>query len=384
VAICHSGRNTKQEAQVSGLADYYTLGGSGLRVSRLAFGAMTFGTEWGWGADKDTARRMTHAYLDAGGNFIDTADLYTGGTSEKWVGEFVTERGARDKVVIATKFSFNGAAGSPNTGGNGRKNMLRAVEGSLKRLGTDYVDLYILHVWDRITPVEEVMRAFEDLVRAGKIRHAGLSNTPAWYASRGQAIAELRGTEPICALQLEYNLRERSIEHEFADLGAEHGMGLMVWGPLGAGLLSGKYRPGKDGATGDGRLEMMKANPASNRGMVAARDWEIIAELEAVAKELGRSMAQVAINWVTNRPAVGSVILGATKLAQLEDNIGALSFSVPPELAKRLDGVSAPPPLYPYSFFTGDAQSRVHGGTAVSRKPDGYYPRVAVPGSRRS
>ncbi|TIW63589.1 MAG: aldo/keto reductase, partial [Mesorhizobium sp.] len=199
--------------------NYYTLGNSGLRVSRIALGTMTFGTEWGWGADRETARSMFDAYVEAGGNFFDTADLYTNGTSETWLGEFVAERGLRDKAVIATKFTMNTEPGNPNSGGNGRKNIMRAVEASLRRLGTDYIDLYLLHVWDRLTPAEEVMRTLDDLVRAGKVRHIGLSDVPAWYAGRAQAIAELRGYEPVSALQLEYSLAERSIEHEFVPFG---------------------------------------------------------------------------------------------------------------------------------------------------------------------
>lgn len=171
------------------LDTYYTLGRSGLRVSRLALGAMTFGTEWGWGADEETTRQLFNTYVDAGGNFIDTADLYTNGTSERLIGKFVAERSLRDRVVIAIKFSYNAEPGNPNAGGNGRKNILRAVEGSLQRLGTDYIDLYILHTWDRITPTEEVMRTFDDLVRSGKVRHIGLSDVPAWYATRAQTLA---------------------------------------------------------------------------------------------------------------------------------------------------------------------------------------------------
>ena len=176
---------------------YYTLGNSGLKVSRLTLGAMTFGTEWGWGADKTAARALFDTYVEAGGNFFDTADAYTGGTSETWLGAFIAERGLRDRAVIATKFSMNLEGPDPNTGGNGHKNIVRALDASLKRLGTDYVDLYILHCWDRLTPPEEVMRTLDDLVRAGKVRHVGLSDVPAWYASRAQAVAEFRGYEPI-------------------------------------------------------------------------------------------------------------------------------------------------------------------------------------------
>src|SRR6516165_8164948 len=218
------------------LNSYFTLGRCGLRVSRLALGTMTFGTEWGWGTDKDTARQLVNTYLDAGGNFFDTADMYTNGTSETWLGEFIAEAGARDKAVISTKFSYNAEPGNPNAGGNGRKNILRALEASLKRLGTDYIDLYVLHTWDRVTPVEEVVRTLDDLVRSGKVRHVGLSDVPAWYAARAATIAQWRGYEPVSALQLEYSLAERNIENEFVGLGAEVGAGIMVWSPLASGL----------------------------------------------------------------------------------------------------------------------------------------------------
>jgi aryl-alcohol dehydrogenase-like predicted oxidoreductase len=362
------------------LDSYYTLGRTGLRVSRLALGTMTFGTEWGWGSEKETARQMVNAYVEAGGNFFDTADLYTNGTSETWLGEFIAERGLRDKAVIATKFTYNAESGNPNAGGNGRKNMLRAVEGSLKRLGTDYIDLYYLHTWDRVTPAEEVMRTLDDLVRSGKVRHVGLSDVPAWYASRAQAIAEFRGYEPVSTLQLEYSLVERNIEREHAALATEHGTGITVWSPLGSGLLSGKYRPSEDGGSGAGRLETMKGSTIPAFQKFTPRNWRIVAELEAVAKQMNRGMAQVALNWVANRPGVASVILGATKLPQLEDNLAALSFAIPPELQARLDAASAPEPLFPYTFFEDGQQQRIHGGVAVASKPQGYAPAVRIPG----
>lgn len=360
---------------------YYTLGRSGLRVSRLALGTMTFGTESGWGADEAVSRRLFDLYLDAGGNFFDTADLYTGGTSETWLGKFVAERRARDRVVIATKFSYNSEPGNPNTGGNGRKNILRAVEGSLRRLGTDYIDLYLLHTWDRLTPAEEVMRTFDDLVRSGKVRHVGLSDVPAWYTARAQTIAELRGWEPLCALQLEYSLVERSIEEEFIPLGTELGMGTMVWSPLASGLLSGKYRPSQNGSEGQGRLEAMKdsANPAFQK--FTERNWQTVAAVEKIAQETGRSMAQVAINWAANRPGIASVILGATRLEQLQDNLGALDFELPGELVQLLDEASAPPLRFPHTFFTSAIQGMLTGGVSVGSKPVGYAPPVLIEGS---
>lgn len=363
------------------LNSYYTLGRSGLRVSRLALGTMTFGTEWGWGSDEAIAQQLFNTYVDAGGNFIDTADLYTNGTSETWLGKFVVERQLRDRLIIATKFSYNAEPGNPNAGGNGRKNILRAVEGSLKRLGTDYIDLYILHTWDRITPAEEVMRTLDDLVRSGKVRHVGLSDTPAWYAARSQTLAEWRGYEPLSTLQLEYSLVERNIEREFVPLGTELGMGIMVWSPLASGMLSGKYRPSEGGFTGEGRLETVKdvQNPAFQK--FGDRNWKIMAELEAVAQELGRSMAQVAVNWVAHRPGVSSVIVGATKLSQLEDNLKALEFEIPAPLQARLEAISRPALQFPYSFFEPQIQGMIHGGATVGTKPSGYYPEVLIQSS---
>jgi aryl-alcohol dehydrogenase-like predicted oxidoreductase len=352
------------------------MGRSGLRVSRLALGTMTFGTEWGWGADQATAQQLFNTFVDAGGNLIDTADLYTGGTSETWLGQFVAERNLRDRVIIATKFSYNAEPGNPNAGGNGRKNILRAVEGSLKRLGTDYIDLYILHTWDCVTPAEEVMRTLDDLVRSGKVRHVGLSDVPAWYAARAQTLAEWRGYEPISTLQLEYSLVERNIEREFISLGAELGMGVMVWSPLASGLLSGKYKPSDGGSIGEGRLETVKGvqNPAFQK--LNDRNWKIVAELEQVAKELGRSMAQVAVNWAASRPGVSSVIVGATKLSQLEDNLRSLEFEIPTEQLQRLEAVSRPELQFPYSFFGSEIQGMIHGGATVGQKPTSYYPNV--------
>jgi aryl-alcohol dehydrogenase-like predicted oxidoreductase len=353
-------------------AQYYTLGRTGLRVSRLALGTMTFGTEAGWGTDRTTAQELFRTYINVGGNLFDTADLYTGGTSETWLGEFIRDCRLRDKAVIATKFTFNVAGGDPNAGGNGRKNILRAVDASLKRLATDYIDLYILHAWDRITPAEEVMRTFDDLIRAGKVRYVALSNVPAWYAARAQTIAELRGLEPLAALQLEYSLVERQIEHEFVPFGIEQGLGILAWSPLSSGLLSGKYRASGDGGA-EGRLATMRNNPLFQR--FTERNWAIVAELERVAEEVGRSMSQVAINWVGNRPGVAAVLLGATRIEQLEDNLQALDFELPAELLQRLDKVSEPIAFYPHSYLDA-VRGILNGGTTVCSKPAGYRPRA--------
>lgn len=353
---------------------YHPLGRSGLRVSRLALGTMTFGTENGWGCDRDTSRSLFDRYIEAGGNFIDTADVYTHGTSERWLGDFIADRHLRDRVVLTTKFTHNfaNADANPNAAGNGRKNIVRALEASLRRLRTDYVDLYLLHTWDRITPVEEVLRTLDDLVSQGKVRHAGLSDVPAWYAAHAHTIASLRGREPPCALQLEYSLVERGIEYEFPAMCQSLGMGLMVWSPLAGGLLSGKYRSGiAPESQEEGRLKVTAkaATPALRK--TTDRNWRIVAELEAVAAAIGKPLAQVAINWVANRPAVASVVLGATRLAQLEETLPALDFEIPDELRARLDAAGPLAPAFPYTFI--DAMvPRMHGLAAVEAAPPGY------------
>jgi aryl-alcohol dehydrogenase-like predicted oxidoreductase len=363
------------------LDQYYTLGRSGLRVSRLALGTMTFGDDWGWGAAEDTARAMFDRYLDAGGNFIDTADLYTEGTSETMLGKFIEQTGTRDRVVLATKFSYNAQPGNPNAGGNGRKNILRAVEGSLRRLRTDYIDLYLLHTWDRVTPAEEVLRTLDDLVRAGKIRYAGLSDVPAWYAARIQTLAQAHHLQPLVNLQLQYSLAERNIEREYAPLAQELGYGITAWSPLGMGLLSGKYRPSQAGAdgTGDGRIQALKGSGlVSLLDKFTPRNWAIVEAVERVAHEHGLSMAQTAIQWAARQPAIGSVILGARTLEQFDDNLAALDKPLPDAALRQLDEVSALPQQFPYSFFDQAQQERIHGGVAVGDKPAGYAPPVFV------
>ena len=356
------------------LMDYYTLGRTGLRVSRLALGTMTFGEDWGWGTSETSAREIFDTYVEAGGNFFDTADLYVNGQSEEMLGRFVAERGLRDRAVIATKFSYNGDPGNPNAGGNGRKHLLRAVEGSLKRLGTDYIDLYILHTWDQLTRPDEVVRSLDDLVSSGKVRHVGLSDVPAWYAMRAQTLAELRGLEPISSIQLEYSLVERGIEGEFIDLATRYDMGITVWSPLGSGLLSGKYKPsqGDEAPTGTGRLATTANSGNAAFDKFNERNWTIVKALEEVARDIGRSMAQVALNWVANRPGVASVLIGATKKHQLEDNLGALDFELSEEQRRKLDEVSSPSRGFPYSFFAPEMQAMLTGGAHVGEKPASY------------
>lgn len=351
---------------IDALAQYTLLGTSGLRVSPFCLGTMTFGTEWGWGAPVETAEALLGRYLDAGGNFVDTADGYTGGTSERIVGRYLARTNRRDEVVLATKYTFNARPGDPNAGGNGRKNLLRALEGSLRRLETDYVDLYWVHAWDGLTPVEEVMRALDDVVRAGKVRYVGLSDVPAWYFARAQTLADLRGLERVAALQLEYSLVERNIEREHVPAALALGAGITPWSPLASGMLSGKYTRTGVTAEGAGRLAAIQKsqNPAFLK-LFTERNWGIVDTLVAVAKELGRTPSEVALGWVARRPGVASTIVGATKLEQLESNLSSLSFELPAELRARLDAASEPEAVHPYLFFRPEMQAMITGGTRV-------------------
>jgi aryl-alcohol dehydrogenase-like predicted oxidoreductase len=344
-----------------GLRNYVTLGRSGLLVSPLSMGTMTFGTDWGWGTEEAVSASLFDAYIGGGGNFIDTANGYTNGTSEKMLGKFMRERGLRDRLVLATKFSFSTDPGDPNAAGNGRKHIYQALENSLRRLQTDYIDLYWLHAWDMVTPVEEVIATFTDLVRAGKIRHYGFSDTPAWYAARAYTLAEKEGKERPIALQLEYSLAERSIEREHVPAAQELGIGICPWSALAAGFLSGKYK--REGVSGRGDGRLAKSAPIFER--FTERNWRILDVLVDVAKQVQKTPSQVALNWVATQPGTTSTILGATKLAQLEDNVAALEFTIPAELRAKLDEVSALGPAQPYLFFGAKLQEMIHGKASV-------------------
>src|SRR5450755_2274303 len=322
--------------------NYQLLGRSGLRVSEMCLGTMTFGDDWGWGADKEEAARIYTAYREAGGNFVDTANIYTGGTSERFVGEFIA--GHREEVVLATKYTnaaggFTGAPTDANAGGNQRKNMVQAVEASLKRLGTDYIDLYWLHIWDGLTPAEEVMRAFDDLVRAGKVLYVGISDAPAWVVSKSNTLAELRGWTRYVGLQIEYSLLERSVERELVPMAKDQQMTVLAWSPLRNGLLTGKYLPEnvKQSKAEGARMhsEMMKGF-----GSVDESSHPTVREVVAVGEELGVSAAQVALAWLRYRLVPVIPIIGARKVAQIEDNIRSLAVNLSPEQLQRLEKVS--------------------------------------------
>ncbi|MBF9130854.1 aldo/keto reductase [Plantactinospora sp. S1510] len=356
--------------------DYYLLGRSGLRVSRLALGTMNFGTAGfhaAYGRTEAEAEPVFRGYLEAGGNFVDTADFYTAGESERILGRLIASAGVRDKIVLTSKFTNSIDPADPNASGNGRKHVIRALDATLRRLGTDYLDLYLLHTWDRITPVEEVVRTFDDLVRAGKIRYAGLSDVPAWYAARAQSLAEAHSGTPLISLQLPYSLIARGIEPEFVPMAQSLGLGLTAWSPIGGGLLTGKYRRTGDGVAGEGRL----GAPGGHQRPIGEQEWRVIDALEGVAAELGRSMAQVAINWVATQPGVGSAIIGASSSEQLAGNMAALDFEIPSDARRRLDEASAAPLTGPYTMFTPEYQSWiVSPGLGIGDKPAGYAPPV--------
>ncbi len=351
------------------LTDFRTLGRSGLVVSPLALGTMTFGPGK-WGADEATSRAIFDAYRGAGGNFVDTADIYTGGESEKLVGKFIADSGTRDDIVLATKFAFNGSAspltatqaggGNPNAGGAGAKNIHRALDASLNRLGTDYIDLYWMHIWDGVTPVEEIVQTLGDLVRVGKIRYFGLSDMPAWLAMKAATIAAERRVPGPIAMQLEYSLVARDVESEHFPAAREGGMGVMPWSPLAGGFLSGKYQRGNTADTG----RLSGANPFGNSKFVD-RNWDILDALRAVSAEIDRPMAQVALAWTLARSGVASTLIGASKVSQLESNVAATDLRLNDDQMKRLNEASAPVPGFSSGLAAPFIRRMVFGGHDV-------------------
>lgn len=349
-------------APITSLAHYRLLGRSGLRVSPLALGTMTFGDDWGWGSDAAESRRVFDAYVDRGGNFIDTASNYTNGTSESLIGAFA--EGRRDNLVIATKYTLNRRPGDPNAGGNHRKNMVQSVETSLRRLRSDHIDLLYLHVWDGTTPVEEILRALDDLVRAGKVLYAGISDTPAWQVSRMQAIADLRGWTPFVALQIEHSLIERTVERDLIPMAQELGLGVVPWGPLAGGVLAGKY------SEADLKVEagvpIDRKSIAAVGGALTPRGLAIAEVVKTVARELGHSPSRVALAWLASRPGVTAPIIGARTLAQLEDNLAALELELSADQHRRLDEVSAIDPGFPHKFLAlPGLRSVLFGGATI-------------------
>jgi aryl-alcohol dehydrogenase-like predicted oxidoreductase len=342
------------------LMRYKLLGKSGLRVSELCLGAMTFGEDWGWGSAREESRQIFDAFMEAGGNFVDTANIYTMGTSEEFLGEFIAAE--RERVVLATKYTNTVKQGDPNSGGNHRKSMVQSVEASLRRLKTDYIDLFWLHIWDGMTPIEEVMRAFDDLVRAGKILYAGVSDAPAWWVARANTLAELRGWTPFVGLQIEYSLVERTVERELLPMARALDIGVTAWSPLASGLLTGKYNKPAAEATSEADAPRLDQTMGSGFVERSERNLGIAAEVVRIAEETGRSPAQVALNWVRAKGTIP--IIGARRLSQFKDNLASLDFALADEHVRRLDEVSAIEPGFPHEFYGKDiVRNMVYGGT---------------------
>lgn len=371
------------------LTHYRTLGRSGLAVSPLALGTMTFGTAR-WGMDEAAARAVFDAYVEAGGNFLDTADVYAGGVSETMVGRFIAEQGLRDRIVLATKSGFATGTG-PHAGGNGAKHVYTTLEGSLRRLATDYVDLYWIHVWDGVTPAEELLETMAALVRAGKIRYWGLSNTPAWYVAKLATLASVRGMPGPIGLQYFYSLVNRDVEDEHVPLAAEFGLGLVPWSPLAYGLLTGKY----DRAAVEARSEIRagglprdaamagELRPAEDKRLDGAnpfgdslftpRNWKIVEAVRQVADAIGQAPARVALAWVMARAGVASTLMGVSRAVQVADNAAALSLTLAPDHRAALDAASASPePRLIYGLARPPMRQQVvFGGSHVQAISEG-------------
>jgi aryl-alcohol dehydrogenase-like predicted oxidoreductase len=340
------------------LDSYVTLGRSGLRVSPFCLGTMTFGDDWGWGSSPEESQTILADYLDRGGNFVDTANIYTNGHSEKIIGDFFAgDRARRNRTVIATKFFCNLHAGDPNGGGGGRKAMVEQCEASLRRLQTDYIDLYWLHNWDAGAPIEETLRAMDDLVSAGKVRYLGVSDLPAWKVAQAQTIAHFRGWAPLIALQIEYSLMERTVEGELTPMAQELGLGAMPWGPLKGGWLSGKYtRENADSKTSD---------RASMGGGPTEKAYQIVDVLKPIAEELNTTPAAVALAWVQGRPGVTSTLIGARRQEQLHDNLTALDVRLSEAQVAALDQVSKPTLNFPADLNRDRAPSLAFAGATI-------------------
>ena len=321
------------------MMNYKLFGNSGLRVSELCLGAMTFGEEWGTGSNKEESKKVFEAFAEAGGNFIDTANRYTEGTSEKFLGEFIAHD--RDRFVVATKYSLYDRLDDINATGNHRKNMMRSVEGSLKRLNTDYIDILWVHMWDFTTPVEELMRGLDDLVRAGKVHYIGISDTPAWVVSQANTLAKFTNQIPFVGLQIEYSLIQRTPEADLLPMAKHFGMSITPWSPLGAGLLTGKYNNKIDE---EGRLSE-KSIKINEQNLTIAR------KVVEVAEKLAVSPAQIALNWLRQQDSSIIPIVGARKLSQIKDSLGCLNFEIPKELMEELNTISQVSLGFPHDFF---------------------------------
>ena len=349
---------------------YVTLGRSGLRVHPVCLGAMTFGTEWGFGTDVPASDAMLARYMEWGGNFIDTANIYTKGHSERIIGDWFRTgggRGMRDRAVIATKFGGNMWPGDPNGGGSGTKAMMDAVHHSLRRLQTDYVDLLWCHFWDRHTPIEELMRGMELLVQQGKVRAIGLSDHPAWVCALAQSFARMRGATPLTALQIEYSLLQRTVEAELVPMAIHEGMGITPWSPLRGGVLSGKFsrmNPPKD----DGSTRVRKDSKYLNE-----RTYALLDALHAMAAAKRCTVPQLAIRWTMDRPGVASTIIGARTMQQLDDNLGAMDVHLTADETRELDALTHPELPFPCEFLDF-VRTGIQNGTTINGQRSDPWP----------
>jgi aryl-alcohol dehydrogenase-like predicted oxidoreductase len=337
---------------------YKLLGKSGLKVSELALGTMTFGEDWGWGASKEQSARMFDAFADEGGNFIDTARNYTNGTSEEFVGEFI--KSDRDRFVVATKYSLNENPNDPNSGGNHRKSMIQSLEKSLDRLDTDHIDVYFIHAWDGLTPLDEIMRALDDQVRRGKILYVGFSDAPAWIVSRAHTMAQLMGWTPFSAIQVPYSLVERTVERELLPMAKALNMAVTVWSPLAGGLLTGKYNAPTQEAKRWTHESPMSAAYVNDRNLKIA---QVAID---IAYQINRSPSQVAINWIRQKKDQAEMIpiIAGRNVDQLKDDLNCLSFTLSPEHMQRLDDASAIDLGFPHDFlYTDYVQKLIYGET---------------------
>jgi len=358
------------------LDHYVTLGASGLRVSPFCLGAMTFGNDWGWGSDVAESERILARYIDRGGNFIDTANAYTKGHSETIIGDYLKSSSlGRDRMVIATKFFANLFPGDPNGGGASRKSLTAACEQSLRRLQTEYIDLYWMHLWDRFTPIDETMRALDDLVCSGKVRYIGFSDTPAWKTSQAQITARFRGWTPLVALQIEYSLIERTVEGELIPMAQELGLGVTPWSPLRGGVLTGKYTRDnfKDSKPGRGGRVSSHFNE---------RTFAIIDELIRVSSSLATTPAAIALAWVQARAGVASTIIGARTIDQLEQNVAGLDIRLDQDQIRALERVSEPTLGFPMGFLQA-ASTIMHSGATVNEEASEVWPMSPADDSER-
>jgi aryl-alcohol dehydrogenase-like predicted oxidoreductase len=358
------------------LNHYVTLGHSGLRVSPFCLGAMTFGEEWGWGSSVKDSEAIIDRFLERGGNFIDTANGYTKGHSEKIIGDHLGRHTAkRDRVVIATKFLTNMYRSDPNGGGSSRKAIMAQCEQSLRRLQTSYIDLYWMHAWDSTTPIQETMRALDDLVREGKVRFIGFSDTPAWKCAEAQTIATFRGWSPLIALQIEYSLLQRTVEGELIPMARELGLGVTPWSPLARGVLSGKYARSDHGKHEPGRGERVTSS-------LDDKAYDIVDELGRIAKELDSTVSRVALAWVASRPGVTSTILGARTMQQLDDNLAAADVSLTTAQIAKLDALSTPQLPFPVNMLAMGA-AIVNGGTTINGRSAPAWPMTPASDAER-